>query len=250
LVRPVAVSYDVSDCPTIPALWYTPLGATGKLPVIVAVMGGPNRQAHLDASPWIQYFLSRGWAVLVPNVRGSSGYGKSYAAADNEDKRAAAISDVTEAGAWLAARKDVDHKRMVVLGEGYGGFLALSALAEAPKLWSAGVCINGFADVIGHMESAPLWKRSLIEAEFGAPGEIREKFSAISPLNRVNEIRVPIFLAGDSGAGMAAFREALLSKNGTVDFLPSASGELCSRDGRIALHTEIEKFLNRHVLKK
>ncbi|MDD5088566.1 MAG: hypothetical protein PHI18_07195, partial [bacterium] len=78
-VRPLAVSYGVPDGRTIPALWYAPLKATGKLPVIVAVAAGPNHQARFDLVPWIQYFLSRGWAVLAPDVRGLSGSGMSFA---------------------------------------------------------------------------------------------------------------------------------------------------------------------------
>lgn len=249
-VRPLAVSYPAPDGRTIPASWYVPLHATGKLPVIVAIVGTPNSQSRSDMLPWVQYFISRGWAVLVPNVRGSSGFGKSFAAADDGDNRIAAISDVTAAAEWLAARKDVDQKRIVVLGEGYGGYLALAALTETPKLWSTGVCVSGFADVAGHIERAPLWKRSLLEAEFGVPGDLHEKFAAISPLHRASEIRTPIFLAGDSGAGMTVFREALQSKNNTVEFLPLSSGELCARDRRIALYVEIETFLKRHTLKK
>jgi len=250
LVRPVMISYTAQDGKTIPALWHTPLSPDGKLPVIVAIMGGPNQQSRFDLSPWLQYFLNRGWAVLEPNVRGSSGYGKSYASMDDGENRAVAISDVAASVEWLAARKDVDQRRIVVLGQGHGGFLALAALAESPKLWSAGVCISGFADVAEHVESAPLWKRSLLEAEFGVPGEMREKFAANSLLHRAAGVSAHVFLAGDSGAGMAAFREALLSNNGTMDFFPWSSGDLCSRDRRIALYTEVEKFLNRHVLKR
>ncbi|MDD5088989.1 MAG: prolyl oligopeptidase family serine peptidase, partial [bacterium] len=157
------------------------------------------------------------------------------------------MTEITAAVDWLAARKDVNSKRVAVLGEGCGGFLALSALAESPERWAAGVCVNGFADAAGQLENAPRWKRSLMEANFGVSGGGLEHLSAISPLRRVQVIRAPILLACDSGAGLSEFRDAIRSQGGVVSDVAPASGALCSRDHRIALYTEIEKFLTAHV---
>ena len=150
--EPELIEYKTFDGMALSAFWYTPADVTGKMPVIVMAHGGPEGQARPNLSGLIQYFLSRGYAVLEPNVRGSTGYGKSFEALDNVRKRMDSVKDLKFAAKWLASRKDVDAKKLVVFGGSYGGFMALSSLTTYPERWAAGVSIVGIANFVTFLE--------------------------------------------------------------------------------------------------
>ncbi|MGH8004104.1 MAG: S9 family peptidase, partial [Limisphaerales bacterium] len=124
MVEPTLIKYKSHDGLEIPAFFYLPPGAKkdGTLPVVLEVHGGPESQER----PWFdkifQYFLSRGYAILAPNVRGSSGYGKSYMAMDNIRKRPEALKDLVWAVEYLKSSGYVDPQKIAVVGGSYGGY--------------------------------------------------------------------------------------------------------------------------------
>ena len=103
-----------------------------KAPVVLDLHGGPEDQWRPRFQPFEQFLVSRGYAVVMPNVRGSSGYGRAYAAADDGGRRADVLADVRAALDWIVAQPDLDADRVVVLGTSYGGYLALSSLIAFP----------------------------------------------------------------------------------------------------------------------
>lgn len=138
--------------------------------------------------------MSRGYAVLEPNVRGSTGYGATYEGLDDGRRRLDAIADVAAAVEWLQDRPAVDSDKLAVLGTSYGGFLALSTLTRHPEKWAAGVSIAGIADLVTFPESTAEWRRSLREAEYGSLDTDREFLEDLSPSNRIEAIRAPLLL--------------------------------------------------------
>jgi dipeptidyl aminopeptidase/acylaminoacyl peptidase len=194
-VEPELVRYETFDGRSIPAFLSLPDDVpAGKAPVVVDVHGGPESQRRPSFAPVTQYLLSRGYAVFEPNVRGSSGYGRAYAALDDVGKRMDAVADLRAGAAWLADHPAVDPDRIAVMGASYGGFMTLAALTTYPDVWAAGVDVVGIANFVTFLENTGSWRRSLREAEYGSLEEDRELLADISPINRMDRIAAPLFV--------------------------------------------------------
>ncbi len=142
----------------VPALLYQPPGP-GPFPAVIHVHGGPHAQAKRSYSGFIQYLVSRGYVVLAPNVRGSTGYGKSYTARDNLDLGGGPLRDVLACKRWLVERARVDPERVAIMGASYGGYMALAAATFAPTEFAAHVDYFGISDMKALVKSYPAyWK--------------------------------------------------------------------------------------------
>lgn len=193
---PEAITYTTFDGLDIPAYWFRPKGE-GPFPVLVDIHGGPESQRTLNYSPSgpvIQYLTSLGMGVLSLNVRGSTGYGKSYSHLDDKGKRLDAVKDVAYAVEWLKSRDDVDPDRIAVYGRSYGGFMTLASLVFYPDLWAAGVDVVGIANFVSFLERTGPWRRQHREAEYGELEHDREMLERISPLTHIDNIRVPLMV--------------------------------------------------------
>ncbi|MFO7832735.1 MAG: S9 family peptidase [Halohasta sp.] len=190
------VHYPTFDDREIPAFFALPETDTGsgETPVIVDIHGGPESQRRPSFNSVKQYLLANGYGVFEPNVRGSSGYGKSYAALDDVENRMDSVSDLRMAVEWLHDHPAVDRDRIVAMGGSYGGFMVLAALTEFPDLWAAGVDIVGIANFVTFLEHTGEWRRELREAEYGSLDEDRDFLESISPINRVGAIDAPLFV--------------------------------------------------------
>ncbi|MBD0326916.1 MAG: S9 family peptidase, partial [Pyrinomonadaceae bacterium] len=147
-VEPELIRFKTFDGREVPAWYYRPqtVAAGGKLPVLVSVHGGPEGQETPGFSSIYQYFLSRGYAVLAPNVRGSTGYGKTYAHLDDVRKREDSVKDLAAAVEWLKTSGGADARRIAVMGGSYGGYMTLAAITLYPELWAAAVDTVGIAN--------------------------------------------------------------------------------------------------------
>ncbi|SFH61597.1 Dipeptidyl aminopeptidase/acylaminoacyl peptidase [Halorubrum aquaticum] len=195
-VEPELVHYPTFDGREIPAFFSTPESETPEsgYPVVVDVHGGPESQRRPSFGAVKQYLLNGGYAVLEPNVRGSSGYGKAYAALDDVEKRMDSVADLRAGVEWLHDHPEVDPDRIVAMGGSYGGFMVLAALTEYPELWAAGVDVVGIANFVTFLENTGDWRRELREAEYGSLAEDREFLESISPINNVDRIESPLFV--------------------------------------------------------
>ncbi|QLG60476.1 S9 family peptidase [Halorarum salinum] len=194
--EPETIRYGMFDGREIPAYWTLPEGASAEapVPVVVDVHGGPEHQRRPWFHPTKQFFLNRGYAVLEPNVRGSSGYGRTYASLDDVEKRMDSVADVAAAVEWLDGRPEVDSDRVVAYGRSYGGFMVLAAITEYPDLWAAAVDFVGIADFTTFLKNTGEWRRSHREAEYGSLEDDYEFLKSISPLSRVENVRCPLFV--------------------------------------------------------
>ncbi len=122
---------------------------------------GPASQQRPDFDVRFQYFLSQGYALLVPNVRGSTGYGRAYMMLDDLELRMDSVTDLKYAVAWLHGRDEIRSDRIAIYGRSYGGYMVLAALTEFPDLFAAGIDVVGIADWVTFFgASQPLAARS------------------------------------------------------------------------------------------
>ena len=195
-VEPELVHYPTFDDRKIPAFFSVPETEPpdGGYPVVVDIHGGPESQRRPSFASVKQYLLNNGYAVFEPNVRGSSGYGKAYAALDDVEKRMDSVADVEAGVEWLHDHPEVDPDSVVAMGGSYGGFMVLAALTEYPELWAAGVDIVGIANFVTFLENTGEWRRELREAEYGSLDADREFLASISPINNIEAIESPLFV--------------------------------------------------------
>ncbi|WP_462409579.1 S9 family peptidase [Neobacillus sp. Marseille-QA0830] len=194
LVEPELISFQSFDGLKVPAFYYKPKNASGKLPVVVFVHGGPESQIRAVYNPFLQYFINRGYAVCTPNVRGSSGYGKTYIHLDDVQKRMDSVKDLTLLVEWLKENGNADPDKIAVMGRSYGGFMVLAAITHYPKLWAAGIDIVGISSFRTFLENTSVWRRKLREAEYGSIENDGDFFDEIDPLHRTKDIECPVMM--------------------------------------------------------
>jgi dipeptidyl aminopeptidase/acylaminoacyl peptidase len=251
-VEPQLVRYPTFDGREIPAFLYTPAGAAPRgAPTIVYVHGGPESQFRPTFNPIIQYFAACGYAVLAPNVRGSTGYGYAYMALDDVRLRMDSVSDLRHAALWLASEGIADPKRIAVMGGSYGGFMVLAALTTYPDLWAAGVDIVGIASFVTFLERTSVWRRGLREAEYGSLEHDRDFLLAISPLSHADRITAPLIVVHGANDPRVPVEEAeqivaaLRARNVPVEYLlyEDEGHGLIKRANRLQAYPAIARFL-------
>ena len=224
--EPELIHYPSFDNLSIPAWFYRPAESHAeKYPILVNVHGGPEGQAQPFFDYIVQYLVSRGFGVFIPNVRGSSGYGKNYLALDNVEKRMDSVADLAYAVKWLQSQPDIDAKRIAIKGGSYGGFMVLSALTTYPELWAAAVDIVGISNFVTFLENTSPYRRSHREGEYGNLEHDREFLTRISPIHQVDRIVTPLMVihgANDPRVPLSEAKQvvdALQSRNVPVEFL-------------------------------
>ncbi len=181
------------DGERIPLFLFTPRGRGEPLATVVKVHGGPESQAVLAYDPVIQGLVARGYAVVVPNVRGSTGYGKRYASLDDTRKRLDSVRDLAAVHGWLATA-GLAPERAALWGGSYGGYMVLAGLAFQPDLWAAGVDVVGISNLVTFLENTSEYRRAHREREYGSLTADRDFLALASPMSRVDDIRAPLFV--------------------------------------------------------
>ena len=188
---------EVNGAPRqIPAWVYKPPGK-GPFPVVVSIHGGPESQARPFFSSTYQTWLKTlGVAIVVPNVRGSAGYGKSYLALDNGFKREDSVKDIGALLDWIATQPDLDASRVAVFGGSYGGYMVLASSVHYSDKLKATVDIVGISNFVTFLENTQDYRRDLRRAEYGDERDpaMRAYLEKISPLNNVEKIDLPMLV--------------------------------------------------------
>ncbi len=188
---------EVNGAPRqIPAWVYKPPGK-GPFPVVVSIHGGPESQARPFFSSTYQMWLKTlGVAIVVPNVRGSAGYGKSYLALDNGFKREDSVKDIGALLDWIATQPDLDASRVAVFGGSYGGYMVLASSVHYSDKLKATVDIVGISNFVTFLENTQDYRRDLRRAEYGDERDpaMRAYLEKISPLNNVEKIDLPMLV--------------------------------------------------------
>lgn len=196
LVEPQLIRYTSFDGLEIPAFLFLPkqIEQGSKVPVVVHIHGGPEAQFTPTLMLMIQYVVYHGYAVIAPNVRGSSGYGKTYLALDDIEKRLDSVQDIAYLHTYIKTVPELDSDKVVLMGGSYGGYMTLAGLAFYPELWAGGVDIVGISNFITFLENTAPYRRALREAEYGFLDRHRELLHAISPINHIENIKAPLLV--------------------------------------------------------
>ncbi|GCF07691.1 S9 family peptidase [Dictyobacter arantiisoli] len=254
-VHPQLVRYPTFDGREIPAFLYLPQQAQQNIPVVINVHGGPEGQSRPLFDPVTQYFVSLGYAVLAPNVRGSVGYGYDYQSLDDVRLRMDSVADLRAAALWLRERSIAAADKIVVMGGSYGGFMVLSAITTYPDLWAAAVDIVGIANFVSFLENTGPYRRKLREAEYGSLEHDREFLEQISPIRSVDQITAPLFVVhgandprvpvGEAEQIVAALRERQVP----VEYLrfEDEGHGLIKRSNRLIAYPAIARFLQQYL---
>ena len=180
----------------IPAWIYKPAGP-GPHPVVISIHGGPEGQARPGFTSTYQLWLAKlGVAVIVPNVRGSSGYGKTYVKLDNGFKREDSVKDIGALLDWIETEPDLDQDRVAVFGGSYGGYMVLASAVHFSDRLKAAVDIVGISSFVTFLENTQDYRRDLRRVEYGdeRDPEMRAHLEKISPVNNVEKIKIPMFV--------------------------------------------------------
>lgn len=195
-VEPELIQYRSFDGLTIPAFVYRPR-SQGPHPVVVLIHGGPESQSRPGFSSVVQSWVNElGVAVVVPNVRGSSGYGKTYLSLDNAMKREDSVRDIGALLDWIAARPELDQSRVMVYGGSYGGYMVLASMVHYGDRLRGGVDIVGISDFVTFLENTESYRRDLRRVEYGdeRDPQMRAFFERISPKRQAARITAPLFV--------------------------------------------------------
>jgi dipeptidyl aminopeptidase/acylaminoacyl peptidase len=223
-------------------------------PVVVVVHGGPEARFTPRYDPFIIRLVAAGIAVVAPNVRGSSGWGRRFTSLDDRRLRLNSVRDLSAVHGSLAAR-DVDPTRVAVIGASYGGYMSLAALAFSPELWAAGIAIVGISSLVTFLENTSPYRRRVREVEYGFLDTDRDFLLAASPITRVDDIRAPLMLVHGANdprvpVGEARQLHALLQARGVGCELLIYDDEghgLAKRVNRLDAYPRMFDFLRRHL---
>ncbi len=193
------IKWPSFDKLTISGLLYRPIAGkfSGKRPVIIDIHGGPEGQSR-------PYFLGRrnyilnemGVAMIFPNVRGSSGYGKTFLTLDNGFKREDSVKDIGALLDWIKQQPDLDSDRILVTGGSYGGYMSLAAAVTYGDRIRGAINIVGISNFVSFLERTEGYRRDLRRVEYGDEREpkMREFLTKISPLTQADRITKPLFV--------------------------------------------------------
>jgi dipeptidyl aminopeptidase/acylaminoacyl peptidase/predicted methyltransferase len=205
----------------------------GKRPVLVSIHGGPEAQFQPGFMGRNNYFTSEmGISILYPNVRGSSGYGKSFLKLDNGRLREDSVKDIGALFDWLATQPDLDASRIAVSGGSYGGYMSLAVASLYPERIAAAIDVVGISNFVTFLERTESYRRDLRRVEYGdeRDPEMRKWMEEIAPLNRASRIKAPLFVIQGKNDPRVPWQEAdqivnTVKKNGGTVWYMLANDE-------------------------
>ncbi len=167
----------------------------GPFPTIFVIHGGPEGQSRSGFSNRLQLLYSMGYMIIIPNIRGSNGYGRKYLALDDIELRLDSIKDINELAQHVMMNNDyVDGNKLIIYGGSYGGFAVLSAMVEYPDTFQIGIDIVGISNFVTFLENTADWRRRLREVEYGFLERDRDFLESISPSNKIENVKSPILI--------------------------------------------------------
>ncbi|SDS84080.1 S9 family peptidase [Microlunatus soli] len=160
---------------------------------VLHVHGGPEAEATRIFNPVVQALTSVGFTVLVPNVRGSNGYGKRWVSLDDVDKRLDSVADLGALHDWLP-ELGLDQQRSALWGGSYGGYMVLAGVTMQPDRWAAGVDIVGISSLVTFLENTSAYRRAYREREYGKLATDRAFLVNASPISYLDQLTAPLFV--------------------------------------------------------
>jgi len=262
LVAPRLIKFKSFDGRDIPAWYYLPRMTPGakdrvgnKYKTIVSVHGGPEGQERPGFSGLYQYYLSRGYAILATNVRGSTGYGKTYTHLDDVTKREDSVKDLAYAVEWLKTSGEADPKKISIMGGSYGGYMTLAAITLYPDLWAAAVDTVGIGNWESFLKNTSRYRRRQREVEYGRLDRDIDFLRSISPIAKIDRIKCPLFVIAGKNDPRVPWTEgqqmvdALQKRGATVQWkVYDDEGHGVSKlKNRLELYPLVADFLDKYM---
>ncbi|MCA9797792.1 MAG: S9 family peptidase, partial [Candidatus Eremiobacteraeota bacterium] len=190
------ITWKSFDEREIPGLYYRPPARfEGKRPLMILIHGGPESQARAGFITRLNYYLSElGIAIIYPNVRGSTGYGKSYTRLDNGLLREDSVKDIGALLDWVAEQPELDKDRVMIMGGSYGGYMTLASAVHYADRIRCAVDIVGISNFVSFLENTKPYRQDLRRAEYGDERlpEMRAFLESIEPLAHADKIQRPL----------------------------------------------------------
>jgi dipeptidyl aminopeptidase/acylaminoacyl peptidase len=250
-----AFSYQARDGLTIPAFLTLPPGSSGKnLPLVVMPHGGPHSRDTASFDPWAQFLASRGYAVLQPQFRGSSGYGAAHASAGRHKWGLEMQNDISDGVKHLIANGTANPSKVCIYGWSYGGYAAMAGLAFTPDYYKCGVAGAGISDLLLLLgDSKRRWGEW--DDSIGSPINDRERLERTSPIRSVNRINAPLLLIHPKEDTVVPLRQSSMMAKAMQDAgKPVEYIELEGDDHWLSKAStskrvlrELERFLGQHL---
>ncbi len=201
LAHPEKIAYPSFDGETIHAYLYRPasIDVEPNGAGIVFIHGGPTSQFMDTLQPQVQYFVQRGYTLLLPNIRGSSGYGRRFEDLNNADWGYGDLQDAVQGGEYLKTIDGVDPNKLGITGTSYGGILSMAAVAFAPGYFQAAIPMSGYGDFLHMKDEQELRHVKLLAFEFGELEGNEAVYRKCSPIFKVHQATTPCFVIHGTG---------------------------------------------------
>jgi len=254
LVTPTVHRVPAPDGEQIPCFRYAAPDRTNGASVI-HIHGGPEAEAARVFAPTFQALALAGFDVLVPNVRGSAGYGKRWVSLDDVQLRLDSVADLAAIHEWLPT-VGLDAARSALWGGSYGGYMVLAGVAMQPDRWAAGVDIVGISSLVTFLENTSDYRRAIREREYGSLADDREFLVSASPITYLDDIVAPLFVihgANDPRVPLSEAEQikAALDERGVPCEMRVYHDEghgLAKRANRLDAYPAAVEFLEQHLL--
>eukprot|EP00051_Salpingoeca_urceolata_P035894 m.31872 g.31872 ORF g.31872 m.31872 type:complete len:654 (-) comp9868_c0_seq1:76-2037(-) len=265
-VEPRSVTFPSFDGVGLQALVFVPEAPprdpAAGYPAVLYVHGGPTSQIQPDFDPRFQCLLQQGFAVVAPNVRGSSGFGRKYMALDEVERRKDSVADLEYVVRWMHEQtRDgsaplFDRNHIAIYGRSYGGFMVLAAIvSEFAHHFCCAVDVVGISDWVTFLERTGSWRRAHREREYGSLEHDRDVLREISPIHKAHTIKCPLLvIAGDNDPRVPLFEsqqivDKVRAAGCEVEFLHYADEghKIAKLHNRIHCFNEIGRFFQRFL---
>ena len=255
LVEPQVIRYKSFDGLTIAGLLYLPPRKAKDIPLVVSIHGGPESQERPVMSSMAQYMVSQGFAVFAPNIRGSTGYGKTFDQLDNGKKRPDAMRDIVEGVDHLVREGIANPARVAIMGGSYGGFAVLYLATHYPKRWAAAIDLAGIASFETYFKNTSPARVPLRAMEYGDPVKDMDFLREISPLYCVDQIEAPLMVVQGANDPVVPKIEAeqivesMRKRGRPAEYLlfPDEGHGLSKRENILKAYPAMAQFLKRYL---
>jgi len=263
---PEIITYKAFDGVDIRAILYLPVGYSkgAPIPFIVTYHGGPESQSRPAFNSTLQYYLSRGYGVMMPNVRGSTGYGRSFQMMDDYKKRWDSVRDGVDAAEWLVKNGYAEPGRIATYGGSYGGFMSVACIVEdqervdrgarKERLFGACVDLVGVVNLKTFLEKTSGYRRKLREVEYG-PLTDPDFLASVSSIHKVDKINVPVFIGHGFNDPRVPVEEAMQlaaalrerGQNPRMFVAPDEGHGFAKLDNRVYFGERVANFLDETI---
>lgn len=188
LVRPELIQYSAADGVKLSGWLYRPRSGSAPWPTVFSYHGGPEGQARPSFNSQVQALAGEGFAVFLPNVRGSAGFGKAFVNLDNGALRVNGVKDIKASADALVSRGIADRKRLGIMGGSYGGYMVMAGVTEYPDLFKAGADLFGVVNFETFFAQSEPWMAAISTIEYGDPKTQQKMLYELSPIHKLDRV--------------------------------------------------------------